>query len=326
MKKRGAALKPHVIAVVGPTASGKTSLGAAIAEALDGEVISADSMQLYEGMDIATAKPTKEETRGVPHHLIGVVPQSASFSVAQYKARCQQTIDDVISRGKVPVLVGGTGLYLDAMFYNTKFFDEADTSFRETLTARAEEEGTETLLDELRSVDPDTAAMLNVYDKKRIIRALEVYYATGKTMREQREASHLEDTPYDFCVIGLSASDRAYLYDRINRRVDQMVSRGLVEEAEAFCKANPAGTAKQAIGYKELAPYFAGACTLEQALDKLKMETRRYAKRQLTWFRRNDAIHWLMIDQLPFPDLLRESLSIIARETGIVPNDKGENV
>ena len=316
-------MKPHVIAVVGPTASGKTSLGAAITQALDGEVISADSMQLYEGMEIATAKPTPEETRGVPHHLIGVVPQSASFSVAQYKALCTKTIDDVLSRGKVPVLVGGTGLYLDALFYNTTFFDEADTSFRDTLTARAETEGVEALLEELRAVDPDTAAALHVSDRKRIIRALEVYYATGKTMRDQREASHTQETPYAFCVIGLTAEDRSFLYDRINRRVDQMVSRGLVEEAEAFCKTDPAGTAKQAIGYKELAPYFQGACSLQQALDKLKMETRRYAKRQLTWFRRNDAIHWLMIDRLAFPDLLRESLSIIARETGLVPTDKG---
>ena len=315
-----------MIAVVGPTASGKTSLGAALAKALDGEVISADSMQLYEGMDIATAKPTKEETLGVPHHLIGVVPQDASFSVAQYKTLCCRTIDDVLSRRKVPVLVGGTGLYLDTLFYNTTFFDAADTSFRDTLTRRAEEEGIEALFEELKAVDPDTAAALHVSDRKRIIRALEVYYATGKTMRAQREASHEEDSPYRFCVIGLCSEDRAFLYDRINRRVDLMVERGLLAEAEAFFRHHPAGTAKQAIGYKELQPYFDGVCSLEQALDQLKMETRRYAKRQLTWFRRNEAIHWLMIDRLAFPDLLRESLAIIERETGLAPQYEGETL
>lgn len=315
-----------MIAVVGPTASGKTSLGAALAKALDGEVISADSMQLYEGMDIATAKPTKEETLGVPHHLIGVVPQDASFSVAQYKTLCCRTIDDVLSRRKVPVLVGGTGLYLDTLFYNTTFFDAADTSFRDTLTRRAEEEGIEALFEELKAVDPDTAAVLHVSDRKRIIRALEVYYATGKTMRAQREASHEEDSPYRFCVIGLCSEDRAFLYDRINRRVDLMVERGLLAEAEAFFRHHPAGTAKQAIGYKELQPYFDGVCSLEQALDQLKMETRRYAKRQLTWFRRNEAIHWLMIDRLAFPDLLWESLAIIERETGLAPQYEGETL
>ena len=315
-----------MIAVVGPTASGKTSLGAALAKALDGEVISADSMQLYEGMDIATAKPTKEETLGVPHHLIGVVPQDASFSVAQYKTLCCRTIDDVLSRRKVPVLVGGTGLYLDTLFYNTTFFDAADTSFRDTLTRRAEEAGIEALFEELKAVDPDTAAALHVSDRKRIIRALEVYYATGKTMRAQREASHEEDSPYRFCVIGLCSEDRAFLYDRINRRVDLMVERGLLAEAEAFFRHHPAGTAKQAIGYKELQPYFDGVCSLEQALDQLKMETRRYAKRQLTWFRRNEAIHWLMIDRLAFPDLLRESLAIIERETGLAPQYEGETL
>ena len=319
-------MKPQVIAVVGPTASGKTSLGAALAKALGGEVISADSMQLYEGMDIATAKPAPEEMCGVPHHLIGVVPQTASFSVAQYKALCCQTIDEVLSRGKVPVLVGGTGLYLDTLFYNTTFFDEADTSFRDVLTNRADTEGIESLLEELRQIDPETAAVLHTADRKRIIRALEVYYATGKTMREQRAASHEEDSPYGFCVIGLTSEDRGYLYDRINRRVDQMVARGLLAEAEAFFRNYPAGTAKQAIGYKELQPYFDGACSLEQALDQLKMETRRYAKRQLTWFRRNKSIHWLMIDRLSFPELLQESLSVVERETGLTPLEEGEHI
>lgn len=312
-------MKPTVIAVVGPTASGKTALGVAIAKALHGEVISFDSMQIYEGMDIATAKPTKEEMRCVPHHLIGVVAQNASFSVAQFKVMCTQAIEDVLSRGKVPVLVGGTGLYFDTVYYNTTFFESADTSMRETLAERLKEEGAEALLRELREIDPNIAGTLHASDAKRIIRALEVYYTTGKTISEQNRLSRLQASSYSFCVLGLGAQNRAFLYDRIDRRVDMMVQQGLLEEARLFFAQSTAGTAKQAIGYKELKPYFDGTCSLEEALAKLKTQTRRYAKRQLTWFRRNDAIHWLMIDRLSGDDLICESLSVIAKETGLCP-------
>ena len=309
-------MKPMVVVIIGPTASGKTALGVALAKHLNGEVVSADSMQIYQGMDIATAKPTAAEMDGVPHHLIGFVPPGTSFSVAQYKTLCYQTIDEIHSRGKVPILVGGTGLYIDTVLYNTTFFEEADTSCRAAITARAEREGTEALLAELAQVDPETADKLHLSDRKRIIRALEVYYTTGRTISSQRQLSRRTQAPYRFCLIGLTSGDRGYLYDRINRRVDAMAAAGLLDEARAFLSAPLQGTAKQAIGYKELQPYFDGMCDLDAALDRLKMETRRYAKRQLTWFRRNPAIHWLMIDRLSGEALLRESLSILAQEMG----------
>ena len=312
-------MKPTVIAVVGPTASGKTALGAALAKALDGEVISFDSMQIYEGMEIATAKPTAEEMQGIPHHLVGVVPADASFSVAQFKTLCIDAIDNVLSRGKVPVLVGGTGLYFDTIYYNTTYFEAAGTSQRAALTDRLRKEGAAALLEELRGIDPETAETLHVSDEKRILRALEVYYTTGKTISEQNRLSRQQESPYSFCVIGLSAADRSFLYERIDRRVDAMVQRGLLNEARRFFEQTPAGTAKQAIGYKELKPYFDGDCSLEEALSKLKMETRRYAKRQLTWFRRNEAIHWLMIDRLSADAILQESLAILAQETELHP-------
>ncbi len=312
-------MKPTVLAVVGPTASGKTSLGVALAKALGGEVISFDSMQIYAGMDIATAKPTPDEMQGVRHHLIGFLSPDASFSAAQFKTLCIRAIDDVLSRGKVPILVGGTGLYFDTIYYNTTYFEAADAAMRDTLTARLQKEGSEALLHELREIDPETAQTLHVSDEKRIVRALEVYYTTGKTISEQNRLSRLQASPYRFCVIGLAAENRAFLYDRIDRRVDLMVQQGLLDEARRFFETAPCGTAKQAIGYKELKPYLDGACTLEEALARLKMETRRYAKRQLTWFRRNKAIHWLMIDRLPFDALLFESLSLIANDTGLCP-------
>ena len=312
-------MKPTVIAVVGPTASGKTSLGVALAKALDGEVISFDSMQIYEGMDIATAKPTAEEMQGVPHHLIGCVSPDAAFSAAQFKTLCTEALEDVLGRKKVPVLVGGTGLYFDTIYYNTSYFENADSSMRETLSARLREEGAQALLQELRDIDPETAAALHVSDEKRIVRALEVYYTTGRTISEQNRLSRLTESPYAFCVIGLGAETRSFLYDRIDRRVDAMVRQGLLDEARSYFAHLPSGTAKQAIGYKELKPYFDGDCSLEEALARLKMETRRYAKRQLTWFRRNKAIHWLMSDRVSGDALLDQSLELIAKETGLLP-------
>lgn len=303
--------KPLVPVIVGPTASGKTSLSIEIAKRMNGEIVSADSMQIYKGMNIATAKPTKEEMQGIPHHLIGFLPVGESFSVAAYKEKALEAIDDILKRNKLPIVVGGTGLYVDTLINNTEFLDYEKSDIREKLENRADKEGVESLLKELSEVDPDTAERLHINDKKRIIRALEVYYSTGKTITEQCALSHLNESRYNWCIIGITANDRQILYDRINKRVDLMVEDGLIEEATGFFKSDCSKTAKQAIGYKELKPYLDGAATLDEALEKLKMETRRYAKRQLTWFRKNDKINWLKIDEISKDELIEQAYNII---------------
>ncbi len=285
-----------VIVIVGPTASGKTSLAVRLAKEMNGEVISADSMQIYKGMDIATAKPTAEEMGGIRHHLIDFLPANESFSVAKFKQLAENAIDDIISRGKTPIIAGGTGLYVSAVVDNTSFLDCGNSDIRQKLEKRAEQEGIETLFEELKSLDAETAEKLHINDSKRIIRALELYYSTGQTMTKQRELSHLEQSRFDFCIIGLNAHDRQFLYDRINRRVDIMLENGLIDEAKAFYSSDYSNTAKQAIGYKELKPYIDGEVSLDEAVEKLKTETRRYAKRQLTWFRKMENIHWIYID------------------------------
>lgn len=306
--------KPFVVVVLGPTASGKTSLGIEIAEKFGGEIVSADSMQIYENMDIATAKPTADELSRVRHHLIGFVPVGEKFSVAKYKEKATQVIDDIFSRGKLPVVVGGTGFYIDTLVKNTEFLDCEESDIREKLEARCEENGIESLYNELKDIDPKTADRLHINDNKRIIRALEVYYSTGKTISEQDEASHLNESKYRWCLIGLKAQDRQYLYDRINLRVDKMLEEGLIEETENFFESEVSSTAAQAIGYKELKPYIDSLVTLEEAVEKLKMESRRYAKRQLTWFRRNTDIHWLDIDTLTSEELIGKACEIISND------------
>lgn len=306
--------KPLVAVVVGPTASGKTSLGIEIAEHFGGEIVSADSMQIYENMDIATAKPTDSELARVKHHLIGFVPAGESFSVAKYKEKAIAAIDEILSKGKLPVVVGGTGLYIDTLIRNTEFFDYEESDIRVKLEARCEKEGIDSLYNELKSVDPIAAQRLHINDTKRIIRALEVYYSTGMTISRQDELSHLNESKYRFCIIGLNATDRQYLYDRINLRVDMMLEDGLIAEADSFFKSDISKTAAQAIGYKELKPYFDSLVTLDEAVEKLKMETRRYAKRQLTWFRRNKDIHWLNIDEYEKNELIEMACEIIENE------------
>ena len=306
--------KPLVAVVVGPTASGKTSLGIEIAEHFGGEIVSADSMQIYENMDIATAKPTESELARVKHHLIGFVPAGESFSVAKYKEKAIEAIDNILSRGKLPVVVGGTGLYIDTLIKNTEFLNYEESDIRINLEKRCDKEGIESLYNELKSVDPTTAQRLHINDTKRIIRALEVYYSTGMTISKQDELSHLNESKYRFCIIGLNAADRQFLYDRINLRVDVMLNDGLIAEAESFFKSDVSKTAAQAIGYKELKPYFDSFLTLDEAVEKLKMETRRYAKRQLTWFRRNKYIHWLNIDDYEKNELITKACEIIENE------------
>lgn len=290
--------KIKVVAVVGPTASGKTALGIELAKALGGEVVSADSMQIYKGMDIATAKPATEEMQGIPHHLIDFLDRKNTFSVADYVELAGKTIRDIDSRGKLPIIVGGTGLYISSLLENIKFADiECDSQLRKSLEQEAAQNGNQQLFERLRAVDPETAAELHPNNLVRVIRALEVFQLTGKKLSDYKAESRLEETPYDSVIFGLAYSDRQMLYDRINRRVDIMVESGLVEEARAVYESGKMKTAANAIGYKELIPYFDNLCSLNICIEKIKRETRRYAKRQLTWFRKNAKIHWILLDE-----------------------------
>ncbi len=289
--------KIPVIAVVGPTASGKTSLSIEIAKQFNGQVVSADSMQIYEKMNIATAKPTKEEMQGIPHHLIGFQPISQKFSVAEYVTLANACINKIHSAGDLPVIAGGTGLYIDSLLQNIQFSKEDDNGeIREELTALFQEKGAEYMLSWLSEIDPETANRLHLKDKSRIIRALEIYKATGKTMSEHKVLSREEESPYDVLYIGINYRDRNVLYDRINLRVDLMIRDGLLEEAKEFYNIPADKTACQAIGYKELSSYFKGEASLEECVEKLKLETRHYAKRQLTWFRKNENVNWIYPD------------------------------
>ena len=286
-----------VIAVVGPTASGKTSLSIEIAKEFNGQVVSADSMQIYEKMNSATAKPTESEMQGIKHYLIGFQPIDKKFSVAEYVTLANECIDNINKAGDLPVIAGGTGLYVDSLLQNIQFSkEESNTEIRDELTALFDEKGAEYMLNWLNEIDPETASRLHLNDKSRIIRALEIYKATGKTLTEQKVISRLEESPYDVLYIGINYRDRNVLYDRINLRVDLMIENGLLEEAEDFYNIPADKTACQAIGYKELAPYFRGELALEDCVEKLKLETRHYAKRQLTWFRKNENINWVYPD------------------------------
>ncbi len=301
-----------LIVVCGPTASGKTSLGIAIAQHFNGEIISADSMQIYMGMDIATAKPTKDEQQKVPHHLIDFVEPTQSYSVADYVKTAHQKIKEVYASGKVPVLVGGTGLYIDSLVNNIEFTEtDVDTKLRENLYTRLQSEGADVLLNELKQFDEDSAQRIGTSNHRRLIRAIEIYHTTGKTMTQHIKDSKLIPSPYKTVYIALSCKDRQKLYDRINKRVDLMVEAGLIQEAKDFRNKEYSSTAVKAIGYKELEPYFTGDTSLQQALENLKRETRRYAKRQLTWFRRNENINWLFTDELTTNEVINKAIKII---------------
>jgi len=289
--------KMQILAIVGATASGKTALGVQMAKRFNGEVVSADSMQIYKGMDIATAKPTVEEMQGVTHHLLDFLPVTECFSVARYVELAKHCISDIDRRGKLPVVVGGTGLYINSLIDNIEFVEYAgDEEYRNSLAERAREYGAQSLLDELKERDPQTAEKLHPNNLGRIIRALEIYEMTGLTMSEQVERSRKNPSPYQPVMIGIDYRDREKLYARINKRVDEMMTAGLVEEALIY-RNNVQRTAAQAIGYKELEEYFEGRATLDEATENLKMQTRRYAKRQLTWFRRDKRIHWIYADE-----------------------------
>ncbi len=286
--------KQRVLAVVGPTASGKTALGIALAKKYDGEIISADSMQIYEGMDIATAKPTAEEMQEIPHHLIGILPRSRAFSAAEYVVLAKEKIAEIAAKGKLPILVGGTGLYVDSLLSGMQFSEEGnDPKLREELYARAEREGREALHAQLAVLDPKAAESIHPNNMVRVVRALEVCLSSGRTFSELKAENAAHPSPYDACIIGLDYTDRSVLYDRINRRVEAMLDMGLVGEARAVYESGEMQTAASAIGYKELIPFFENRMSLDECVEIIKQETRRYAKRQLTWFRRNHQIKWL---------------------------------
>ncbi len=304
--------KIFTIVVVGPTASGKTSLGVELAKHFDGEVVSADSMQIYKEMQIATAKPTEDEMQGVLHHMIDFLSPDESYSVARYKDDAMKAITEIASRGKVPVIVGGTGLYVNTLLENIIFFDmETDDQLRASLIQKANEQGVEVLHDELMKIDPDAAEKIHRNNVKKIVRALEVYYKTGRTITNQVEVSKDSGSVLDPVIIGLNAKDRQFLYDRINLRVDLMVRDGLIDEAKRFYSIYGVKTANQAIGYKELLPYLNGEEELRVSLDRLKMQTRRYAKRQLTWFRRNEEVNWINIDEYTKEELINEAIETV---------------
>ena len=287
-----------VAAVVGATASGKTALAVELARRLNGEVISADSMQIYRGLSIATAKPTAEEMNGIPHHLIDFAELDEEFSVARFCELGHRAIEGVSARGRLPIVCGGTGLYVDSLLNNIIFPDiPSDGALRDRLNSEFDEHGGGALLERLRKADPETAAKLSPADRKRIVRGLEVYELSGTTLSEFNRRSREFPDRYRSCIIGIGYRDRQKLYDRINLRVDMMLRDGLIDEVKGFYSENAGKTVVQAIGCKELLPYLRGEQTLDEAVEKLKMETRRFAKRQLTWFRRNDKIIWIYADE-----------------------------
>jgi len=285
----------NIICIAGPTASGKTALAVALAKRLDGEVISCDSMQIYRGMDIGTAKPTKREMQGIPHYMLDVAHPSEDFSVSRYCEMADPTLQDILARGKTAIIAGGTGLYMDALIKGNAFAPCPSTGMREKLEAQADSEGMEAMLALLSSIDPDAAAKLHLADRKRILRALEVYYETGETITAHNLKTQSVPPKYTPVWFALEDADRADLYSRIDSRVDQMLRDGLLEEIRSLLERGipEKCTAMQAIGYKEFLDHLAGRCTLEEAADLVKQSSRHYAKRQLTWFRRNKAIHWL---------------------------------
>jgi tRNA dimethylallyltransferase len=291
--------KSRVIAVGGPTASGKTALSVGLAKAFGGEIINADSMQIYKNLDVGTAKPSIEERQGVPHYLLDFLPPETPYSVADFTAAADPLIQEITARGKLPLVVGGTGLYITSLLNGMAFAPEkTDPAIRARLQERAEAEGGAALYAELQSIDPDYAAQVHPNNLPRVIRALELYAATGRRMSEERVNARPAEPPYRSLCLCLTCRDRAVLYDRIERRVNLMVENGVLAEAkQVYDHRDTYRTAAQAIGYKEFFPYFEGTGSLDECTARLKQATRNYAKRQLTWFRRqNDAV-WLYIDE-----------------------------
>ena len=309
------AVTEKVICVVGPTATGKTKMGVALAQRFDGEVVSVDSMQIYRGMAVGTAAPTAEEMEGVPHHMIGVADPWESWSAARFTQAADACVQDILRRGRRPILVGGTGLYLDALLRGIDFAaGSQDTPLRRQLQERLRREGAEALLEALRRVDPDSAARLHLRDEKRILRALEVYQETGETITQHDRRTREQPPRYEGLFVGLNFKDRQDLRDRIDRRVDDMVAQGLLDEVRSLLRSGlpRTATAWQAIGYKQFLAVADGRMTEADAVEEVKLRSRQYAKRQLTWLRRNEAIHWVLWDKAPdFPSGLQNATTFL---------------
>lgn len=308
-------MAPRVLCVVGPTASGKTKMAVALARRFGGEVVSVDSMQIYRGMTIGTAAPTAAEMEGVPHHMIAVADPAEQWSAARFCQAADACIQDILSRGKLPVLAGGTGLYLDALIRGDDFAPGSQGGeVRLRLQRELREQGPEALLERLRTVDPETAGRLHLRDEKRILRALEIYEQTGEPMSLRDRRGRQRPDRYEALYIGLNFRDREDLRQRIDRRVDDMVRQGLLQEVQDLLDSGLPrdATALQAIGYKQFLAVADGAATTDQAVEEVKLRSRQYAKRQLTWLRRNPDIHWILWDREPdFPAALQNATDFL---------------
>ena len=292
--------KPKVVVICGPTASGKTALSIQLAQKINGEIISSDSMQIYKDMNIGTAKPTIEEMQGIKHYLIDFVEPNQRYSVAEFKKDAENAIEEILAKGKTPIVVGGTGLYVDSLIYGIEYQDiKIDEEYRKELEKRAQKEGLEALYAEAKKIDPEAVKKISSNDQKRILRILEIYKATGKNKTEQEQESRKNGVKYDYKVFAIDMN-REVLYDRINKRVDIMIENGLIEEVEKLLKKyKEFPTAMQGLGYKEVVEYLQADITKEEMIEKIKRETRRYAKRQMTWFRKNKQTIWIKPNDLP---------------------------
>ena len=303
-----------IICVAGPTASGKTALAVALAQAVNGEVVSCDSMQVYKYMDIGTAKPTAEEMQGIPHHMLDVAEPSEDFSVSRYCEMATGIVEDILARGKTAIIAGGTGLYMDALIRGNAFAPYPSTGMREKLEAQADAQGMAYMLDLLQSIDPESVARLHLADRKRILRALEVYYETGETITAHNKKTQAIPPRFNALWFALEDAQRSTLYQRIDSRVDQMLHNGLLEEIDSLLSRGilEKATALQAIGYKEFIAARNGECTVAQATEQVQQASRHYAKRQLTWFRRNPSMHWLCRqEQEGTQEILSKALQIL---------------
>lgn len=308
-----------LLVICGPTASGKTALAVALAKATGGEVVSADSMQIYRRMDIGTAKPTAEEMDGVPHHMLDVADPGEDYSVARYVADATACVEDILSRGKLPIVSGGTGLYIDNLLAGREFAAFTGV-WRQKLQDRAQREGIEVLYRELEQVDPQRAAKLHLADEKRIIRALEVWHETGETITEHDRRTAALPPRYEAVRIGLTFAERADMWERIDRRVDQMMAAGLVEEVEGLLSSGvpESCTAMQAIGYKEMVAALREGRPMGEAAEEIKLRSRQYAKRQLTWFRREPSVKWITWEKIPDFSMALQNSTAYLEETGLL--------